>query len=278
MDDSWTQRPRTSIVIRNNSALQSILVRWSNGTAAVRGNIIPDISAFFCNSFGQNRWFDYNVYSAGVPCGRHDRIGDPRYVDAANFDLHLRAGSAALDQADPDDHPALDIDRKRRPLRSRPDAGASQRESADLTLEGLIGNARLGSAERDIVRFYGVSDDTSGYSAKGQSGTLATYRVHGGKLWVLYDRRRTVVGLGTTSPYYTVRSYGVGSLTRRFVSPSFGLRWVGCEKAYRGDFGQVVLYVASNRLRPAARLDSASVYSLWVVRRSFAGCGLRRPR
>jgi hypothetical protein len=282
LDDLWRGNPRTSIVIRNNSALQNILVRWSHGTAAVRGNITPSMPAYFCSSYGQRRWFDYNLYASGVPCGRHDRIGDPRYVDTGAFDLHLRAGSAAIEQGDPKDHPRLDIDGRLRPKHSRPDAGASQWESASITLGRSIGNVSLGEAQANVARFYGSPTETSRYgsgdaqhqpAAGTPPGALVTYRLHHGEsLWVLYDSNRTVVGLGTSSPYYnTPAGYGAGTLTQRLVR-SWNLSWVTCEKAYSRNYGPTTIYVDSSRGVRAARAES-----LWMVRREYAGCGLR-PR
>jgi hypothetical protein len=74
LDDLWTSAPRTSFSILGNTAAQMILVRVSNGTAQVRGNFLPSMSAFFCHSYGQNQWFDYNTYGTGVPCGPHDKV------------------------------------------------------------------------------------------------------------------------------------------------------------------------------------------------------------
>ena len=78
MDDQWTGLPRTSVFILNNTFLQSILVRVTNGTAQVRDNCIASMSAYFCNSYGQNNWFDYNTYGSGVPCGLHDTVTEQR--------------------------------------------------------------------------------------------------------------------------------------------------------------------------------------------------------
>jgi hypothetical protein len=74
MDDQWTALPHTSFYILNNTSQQSIVVRVTNGTAQVRGNFIVSMSAYFCNSYGQSRWFDYNTYAYGVPCGLHDIV------------------------------------------------------------------------------------------------------------------------------------------------------------------------------------------------------------
>jgi hypothetical protein len=270
LDDLWKGPPQTSFVIRNNSSLDTILVRVSNGTALVRGNIIPSMSAYFCGAYGQNKWFDYNLYGTGVGCGLHDRIGDPKFVDAAALDLRVQAGSAALGQGDQANHPQLDIDGKLRPVRARPDAGASQRESADLMVGKSIGSARLGEAKADIVKFYGAPRRTSGYRGPGPRGVLATYGVRGGTLTILYDAKGRVAGLGTTSSYYSTRSGdGVGVRASRLLS-AWKLRWIACQNAYRRNIGPVAFYATGARQR-----GTAPVRSIWMVKRSFDGCGRR---
>jgi hypothetical protein len=74
LDDLWTGSPRTSFFVLNNTFQQGIVVRVSNGTAQVRGNFLPSMSAYFCNAYGQRAWFDYNTYAAGTPCGPHDQV------------------------------------------------------------------------------------------------------------------------------------------------------------------------------------------------------------
>jgi hypothetical protein len=73
LDDLWTASP-TSTFITSNTAQQMILVRVTHGTAQVRYNSLPGMSAYFCNSYGQKAWFDYNTYAAGVTCGLHDTV------------------------------------------------------------------------------------------------------------------------------------------------------------------------------------------------------------
>jgi hypothetical protein len=269
LDDLWKGTPKTSFVLRNNSSLQSFVIRVDNGTASVIGNILPSMSPFFCNSYGQNKWFDYNLYGSGAPCGAHDRVGDPRFVDAATFDLHLGADSAAIAQADTASHPPLDIDGKFRPIRSRPDAGASQRETAYIGLGQSIGSASIGDSKAKIKEFYGNPRRSTAYKGPGARATLATYRAHGGLLWVVYDPNDSVVGLGTTSRYYsTAVGLGVGIPAKQVVS-SLKLRWNSCNKAYRRKLGSSALYVT--------RGQGSNVTSLWMVRGAFDGCG-RRPR
>jgi hypothetical protein len=267
LDDLWTGTPKTSFIIRNNSALDSILVRVSNGTAQVRGNIIPSMASYFCSAYGQQKWFDYNLYSSGVKCGPHDRIGDPRFVDPAKLDLHLQPGSSAIAMADPANHPALDIDGKLRPVRGRVDAGASQRESAGIVLGRSIGGVTLGKSRPSINALYGAPKKTRKSRATGPTGTVSTYRTPGGSLKVLYDGKGTVVGVGTTSSYYTTRGgEGVGVAASK-VRSAWKLHWLGCQKAYRRNVGPVAVYVSGR----------SKAVGIWQVKRAFASCDRRLP-
>jgi hypothetical protein len=270
LDDLWTGSPPTSVTIRNNSALQTIIVRVSHGSAVVHGNLLPSMSKFFCNSYGQNQWYDYNVYSSGVPCGPHDVVGDPKYVDAANFDLDLQAGSAALGSGDPASHPEFDIVGKLRPMMLSPDAGASQQESADIVLGKEIGGATIGESRADVEQFYGAPIRKTSYGTPSGKVILATYSRHGGKLWILYNRANVVVGLGTSSRYYsTLGRLGVSVPTQRVVG-ALGARWFSCQKAYRRMLGSVAVYVVGQ-----GQHGAPPVGSLWMVQRSFDECGHR---
>jgi hypothetical protein len=73
LDDLWSNS-RTSFTVIRNTAQQSFIVRVTNGTAQVRYNYLPAMTAFMCQSYGQAQWFDYNTYAVGVPCGPHDRV------------------------------------------------------------------------------------------------------------------------------------------------------------------------------------------------------------
>ena len=270
LDDLWTGSPPTSVTIRNNSALQAIIVRVSHGTAVVHGNLLPGMSKFFCDSYSQNQWFDYNVYSSGVACGPHDVVGDPKYVDATNFDLHLQSGSAALGRGDPNSHPEFDIEGKLRPLTLSPDAGASQLETAQIAIGRAIGNATIGASRAAIEQFYGAASRNTSYTTPGGKVILATYTRNGGKLWILYNAGNVVVGVGTSSRYYsTLSGLGVSVPTRRLVA-SLGARWFSCQKAYRRMVGAVAVYVTGK-----GQHGSAPVGSLWMVKRSFDECGHR---
>ncbi len=270
LDDLWTGDPPTSVTIRNNSALQTVLVRLSHGSAVVHGNVLPAMSKFLCDSYGQSQWFDYNVYSSGVQCGPHDAVGDPKYVDATNFDLHLQAGSAALGRGDPTSHPPLDIEGKLRPLTMPPDAGASQRENAAIVLGKAIGNVTIGESRAAVEQFYGAPRRTSHYPTQRGKAILATYSRYGGKLTIMYNAENVVIGAGTTSPYYSTTSgLGVSVPAQRAVA-SLGARWFACQKAYRRMIGSVAVYVAGKE-----KQGSAPIASLWMVQRSFDACGHR---
>jgi hypothetical protein len=261
LDDLFTGTPASSVILRNNSSLQGFVVRISHGKASVHGNILPSMSEFVCEAYGQNQWLDYNVYASGVPCGPHDRVGDPKFVDAARFDLRLQAGSSALGRGDLSSHPAFDIEGKLRPMRKAPDAGASQRETAEININESIGAATLGSTKLQLDSFYGSPRRTVRFR-KHSGTTIATYRVHGGALWVLY-RNGAVIGIGTTSRYYsTLSGLGVGLPTKRFAS--LKLRWGACRGAYRRTTRTSALYVT--------RGHSAKVTSLWVLRPGLGAC------
>lgn len=73
LDDLWTASP-TSFFVTGNTSQQSFVVRVQNGTAQVRYNTLPAMTAYMCQSYGQNRWFDYNTYKTGVACGPHDVV------------------------------------------------------------------------------------------------------------------------------------------------------------------------------------------------------------
>jgi hypothetical protein len=261
LDDLFTGTPATSVTVRNNSALKPFVIRVSHGTAAVRGNILPSMTDFVCGAYGQKKWYDYNVYASGVPCGPHDRVGNPLFVDPAKLDLELQPGSAALGGGDLTNHPAFDIQGKLRPLRMRPDAGASQRETAEIDIKKSIGAASLGASKATLDAFYGAPRHTARFRG-GLASTIATYRVHGGALWVLY-RKNVAVGVGTSSRYYnTVSGLGVGLPTKSFAS--LKLRWGACRGAYRRGAGSSGVFVTRGR--------SPKVKSIWVLRRGLGAC------
>jgi hypothetical protein len=75
-------------------------------------------------SIGAAAGYDYNLYMTGIPCGPHDRVGNPMLVDPTNFDYDLLPGSPAIDAGDPFNYASTDIYGTGRPLGAAPDAGA----------------------------------------------------------------------------------------------------------------------------------------------------------
>lgn len=73
-------------------------------------------------TFARNAW-------VGQTCGSSDRsISNPFMSDLVGAeDLHLVAGSGAIDAGDPSNAPSADIDGQGRPMGSAPDAGADER-------------------------------------------------------------------------------------------------------------------------------------------------------
>jgi hypothetical protein len=66
----------------------------------------------------------HNVLQGGV-CGAGDKNAAAGFVDM-NSNLHLAAGSAAINAGDPASFPGRDIDGQTRPGGAAPDAGADE--------------------------------------------------------------------------------------------------------------------------------------------------------
>ncbi|HEY7018325.1 MAG TPA: choice-of-anchor Q domain-containing protein, partial [Gaiellaceae bacterium] len=66
----------------------------------------------------------YNVIQGGS-CGATDLNAASGFVNPSS-NLHLAAGSAAINRGDPSSYPASDIDGQARPAGGRADAGADE--------------------------------------------------------------------------------------------------------------------------------------------------------
>jgi hypothetical protein len=89
------------------------------------GNLGP-MSQGNCYSTGVS--YAYNVWR-GAKCGATDlNVASLGFANSTpgSFDLHLAAGSPALNRGDPGNYPNRDIDGQARPLGSAPDAGADE--------------------------------------------------------------------------------------------------------------------------------------------------------
>ena len=157
----------------------------------------------------------FNMFGGGAgACGSTNSNGRADYVNGKNrgagIDLHLTDNSPGLGRGSPDLHPRLDIDGHLRPLRLPPDVGASQREPASIVLGRSIGAVALGNSQSRTDAFYGGHPRTSQGHAHGLPVETESYRRHGGRLEVTYDSAGKVVGILTSSRYYTT-SAGFGS-------------------------------------------------------------------
>lgn len=115
------------LTIRNNSfvgggAGPNDPVGYPSQNVAVTGNL------GFQGPCNNRSWnvYAYNVWD-GRSCSATDKNAPPGFVDPANFDLHIKAGSAAIDSGSPTSFPGVDIDGEARPLGPRSDAGADER-------------------------------------------------------------------------------------------------------------------------------------------------------
>jgi hypothetical protein len=114
-----------NVVWRYNSALKPFTLGACTGcavTVQVIGNYMPWNSAS-CVTGVQ---YDHNVFQGGT-CGASDlNVATLDFVDAAGFNLHLRAGANALDRGSPTVYPSSDFDGLSRPRGAAPDAGANE--------------------------------------------------------------------------------------------------------------------------------------------------------
>ena len=117
----------TNLVLRNNSASKAAIFSdtESGGPYTVTGNYMP-FSRSLCVS---GATYSQNVFAGGT-CGSTDRnVSAMRFKNADGFDLHLAAGSEAIDAVS-SGYPGADIDGQSRPSGVRGDAGADEVSSA----------------------------------------------------------------------------------------------------------------------------------------------------
>ncbi len=111
------------VVIRYNSFYDPIAFTGSFTNTRVVANVGPQTAC------GAGITFRYNVWTSKT-CSATDKQAASGFVDPANYDFHLAAGSPALLAGDPNEFPSVDIDGDFRPTGTRSDAGADQRTGA----------------------------------------------------------------------------------------------------------------------------------------------------
>ena len=118
-------RECTHCTVRYNSWLQA--PRMPTGEISLDNRFIGNagpMSSAGCDVPGVV--FAFNVWE-GAACSATDRdVADVGFVDPGTLDLHLRAGSPAIDAGDPSVFPSVDIDGQLRPIGGAPDAGADE--------------------------------------------------------------------------------------------------------------------------------------------------------
>jgi hypothetical protein len=93
-----------------------------------------------------------------------------------------------------------------------------------------------------------------------------SFRLHGGELWLLVDAG-TVVGVGTTSPYYaSLGGFGVGADASSFKARSAA--WVDCARAFHRRQRGVDVYVS-----PRGGKSGTTVQSIAMIRAGYAYAG-----
>jgi len=117
------------LTVRYNSALVYMRHPICSGgctNVTYTGNLSPLVNSGQCVSavtYRNNVWTN----GSGAKCGTSDRsVASAGYVNAGAHDLHLTAGSAAVDAGSTTVFPGSDIDGQGRPMGAAPDAGADE--------------------------------------------------------------------------------------------------------------------------------------------------------
>jgi hypothetical protein len=111
--------------LRNNTADTSLNVSVESeltGPIRLIGNLAPG----FGGACRDGVTVDWNVWTHGPRCGKHDRVARAGFEDTGDGDLHLVGCPPAVGRADPTDAPSVDIDGQHRPLGRHADAGADE--------------------------------------------------------------------------------------------------------------------------------------------------------
>jgi hypothetical protein len=232
MVDSSSALPGNGIHIRYNTFAKGIAVSGvQSPDSDIVGNIAP-VAQQFCARMLAGGWkVEDNLILGSKPCGRGDRVATNAVFAADGY--HISRLSPARAAGDPSLHPALDIDGDVRPIRTAPDAGADQHETALVVPGKSVGAAAIAMQRADIEAFYGPP--ARAHPVKGAPGfETDSYHIHGGLLDLTYQGD-TVVGILTTSPYYSTRTgIGPGTVMTRGASWLRPLRWVKCRQLYQG--------------------------------------------
>lgn len=206
--------------------------------------------------------FAFNLWT-GRGCGPTDgrlRQLPFRSPAAGREDFHLLPASRAggyVPVETPESALGLDMEGRVRPLRFPRSAGSVERDTALMVLGRSIGSAALGMTRQALVDRYGAPRSTR-RATIGDTRARARvdgFAVPGGVLRATTVDDR-VVGLSTTSRFYTTRSgLGVGSLLADVERLLTGRR-EPCTGAYRRQAGPVAVSFTTARGRDEVRAIS----------------------
>ena len=277
----------TFICDGTGETLANVVVRFNtlNGTPSfqrqggcsmsaitVSGNILagPAFDSACNNARAVGVTYAFNAFTnpKGVTCGPGNVFGaapDATWVDPSSYDYRLKRSSRAIDvvpvqgQVLPRDQIGVP-----RPLRGRADAGSLQWEAPSLVLGRSIGSIRLGAREADVVQAYGPPRSTSTTLVGKRRLRRLSYVLHQGSLWALVDGTK-VVGVGTTSGFYSTRSgVGAGATVSQVLPRS---EWSSCRTAFRRKVGPAAVYFG-----PAGGKRGKQVASVFMLLRAYAPC------
>jgi hypothetical protein len=257
---------------RQNNGIHFLYNTFLKGISVSRGITYPNSEAIgnlgnlgSCTGLESGGFtLGYNVVFGSTPCGANSKVGANGSFAADGF--HLLSSSPAVGGGDPENHPASDIDGQTRPRRWRPDAGADQREPADLVLGRSIGAVAIGAGEADVRAFYGAPQRSTNVRFGKKVLPRIIYRLHGGSLFVTLDAGK-VVGVGSSSPYYeTVGGIGPGGDSAG-VKSFAGVRWVKCRGAFLRYYGNAAVYFTLRGGKAGKTLDGIS-----MLKRGYEGC------
>jgi hypothetical protein len=241
------------------------------GSNTFYGNVVDGGCPPSLAAFGAGWTAQYNVWTGGSGSGTICS-GDKTSAYGArislvapgqpNYDDHLSKRSQKAIGWVPatvrGGYPATDIDGDVRPSRAASDAGADQWETANMVLGRSIGAVRIGEPEAEVMSRFGRPQRSGTIVTGKQRLNRAVYRIHGGSLWVFTDGGR-VIGVGTSTPYYTTRGgVGVGTHVSR-VRAWPGVGWIQCESAYRRVFSGVAVYAVPTGGRKGAKIGNISM-------------------
>ena len=234
------------IVVAYNTSFADALSAFDCGSyqsLEVVGNYQNSLTQFACGwILGKATVYAFNVVGfagakSAAHCGTSATLsGDPKFVNEAQLDASLQRGSPLIGRGDPDAHPATDRNGRRRPIRGAPDAGAFEWDVVDIVPGVSIGAVKIGMPRAAVESFYGLPSSSKSVRVSGPAPAVSKllvvrYIVHHGALSVYYSAAGKVVGVGTTSPYYsTANGLGVGAQVADYPEVK-GLAWATCRLA-----------------------------------------------